>query len=397
MTVLSWLIGLLTAALAVTSLTLLAQVLAAGLRPAQYPVAPRPRDGKRTVVLIPAHNESAGIVDTLASVRAQLACDDRILVVADNCNDDTADQARRAGAQAIERHDTSQRGKGYALAFGVAHLADNPPDVVVIVDADCTLADQALGRLVDQCLSSGRPVQARYLMRYPPGAGGLAASIAEFAFLVKNWVRPLGSTRLGAGCPLFGSGMAFPWSLIAHAPLANGNIVEDMKLGVDMTLAGHPVQFCEQARVDSMFPASRQGQATQRTRWEHGHLHTLINEVPRLLARGLRQRDLASLGLGLDLAIAPLSLHIMLLIAGVAVSSLAWLGGGAAWPAQAAWLGLVATALAVASAWRRHARQLLPLSALAAVPAYMLRKLLVYGRFLVARQTTWVRSRRDRE
>jgi cellulose synthase/poly-beta-1,6-N-acetylglucosamine synthase-like glycosyltransferase len=88
-------------------------------------------------VLVPAHNEAAGIGATLRSIRAQLQHGDRVLVVADNCIDDTAAAASAAGAETIERHDPARRGKGYALDFGVRYLTLAPPEVVIIVDADC--------------------------------------------------------------------------------------------------------------------------------------------------------------------------------------------------------------------------------------------------------------------
>lgn len=403
--VLALLCGLGATLLAIPALVLLAEVLLArhDARADGLPGDPGGTDGAATghgrprlAVLVPAHDEAAGIAGTLDSIRRQLAPGDRVLVVADNCRDDTAARARAAGAQVTERFDDVRRGKGFALAHGVAHLAADAPEVVVIVDADCTLGERALDRLARLCAATGRPVQARYLMRYPPGVGGLSARIAEFAFRMKNRVRPLGAARLGAPCPLFGSGMAFPWPLIANAPLANGNIVEDMKLGVDLALAGHGALYCDAASVDSFFPATTDGQASQRTRWEHGHLQTLRTEVPRLAVRGLAG-DGRCLAMALDLAVPPLSLLVMLQAAALAFALAAWLAGGGAWPAAIALAGCVACATAVLLAWRRFARDVLPLAQLAGVPAYALRKLGLYRRFAVNRQTTWVRSRRDQE
>jgi cellulose synthase/poly-beta-1,6-N-acetylglucosamine synthase-like glycosyltransferase len=99
----------------------------AGLLP-----SPRPR----LAVLMPAHNESAGIVPAIEAVNEQLQPGDRLLVVADNCSDDTARVAAAAGAQVAERTDPQCRGKGYALDFGVRRLEADPPEVVVIIDAD---------------------------------------------------------------------------------------------------------------------------------------------------------------------------------------------------------------------------------------------------------------------
>src|SRR5262249_28274109 len=147
----------------------------------------------------------------------QLAPGDRVLVVADNCADDTAAVAAAAGAEVVQRRDPMCRGKGYALDFGVRHLAQDPPDVVIVVDADCAVAPGALARLASECSAGGRPVQALYLMHAPPGAG-LRTRIAAFAWIVKNKVRPLGGQRAGWPCLLMGTGMAFGWMQLAGAP-----------------------------------------------------------------------------------------------------------------------------------------------------------------------------------
>ena len=65
-------------------------------------------------VLVPAHNESGKILPTLADIRAQLAAGDRLLVVADNCDDDTAPVAR-SPAQKSSIARPYRVGKGYAL------------------------------------------------------------------------------------------------------------------------------------------------------------------------------------------------------------------------------------------------------------------------------------------
>src|SRR5262252_6431115 len=106
--------------LLVPSMVLLAEVCAA--RHARgavgAPSVPRPA----LAVLIPAHDEAGGIAATIRAVIAQLRPCDRLLVVADNCSDDTASVAMSLGAEVIERRDPSLRGKGYALDHGVRHL-----------------------------------------------------------------------------------------------------------------------------------------------------------------------------------------------------------------------------------------------------------------------------------
>jgi glycosyltransferase involved in cell wall biosynthesis len=145
----------------------------------------------RTTVLIPAHDEGGGILPTLTDVRAQLGPHDNVLVVADNCTDDTAEIVEAAGVEVAIRVDPTRRGKGYALEFGVRHLAINPPDVVVILDADCRLGEDALRHLSARAMQKGCPVQSLYLMLAPENARS-GQGVNLFAWRVKNWIRPLG-------------------------------------------------------------------------------------------------------------------------------------------------------------------------------------------------------------
>src|SRR5262249_4132841 len=159
---------------------------------------------------------------------------DRLVVVADNCTDDTATIAAAAGAEVVERRDPLRVGKGFALDAGVRHLGASPPNVVIIIDADCHLSAGTIGQPATACIASRRPVPALYLMTSPDRAS-LNYSVAEFAWLLKNWIRPLGLARLGLPCQLMGTGMAFPWAVIRDANLATGHIVEDMRLGLELS------------------------------------------------------------------------------------------------------------------------------------------------------------------
>jgi len=215
-------------------LVLVAQAIAAATRartpaePPQWSMAPRPR----VAVLMPAHDEAAVIAGTLERIVSELGPRDHVLVVADNCSDDTAAVAAMAGATVVERRCLEQRGKSFALEFGIRHLAADPPDVVIVIDADCIVEPGAIDRLAAECAALERPVQALYLMSAARGAG-VGGQVAAFAWVVKNWVRPLGMRNLGLSCQLMGSGTEFPWKSIAGFPVANTEMAEDYKFGID--------------------------------------------------------------------------------------------------------------------------------------------------------------------
>lgn len=362
--------------------------------PSALPAAAVPRARPRIAVLVPAHDEADGIAATLDSVRRQLAPGDRLLVVADNCSDLTAEVARAAGAEAVERRDPARRGKSYALEFGVAHLAADPPQVVIVVDADCQLGPGALGALAHAAAAGERPAQAAYLMHAQDGAHP-GKQVAQFAWAVKNLLRPLGWQRLGMGCQLTGSGMAFPWALLREAPLANGHIAEDLQLGLDFASAGKAPVFCREAVVTSVFAENVQGERAQRTRWEHGHLALIGSHGIALLVRALQRRDARLAALALDLCVPPLSLLMLLGLTSGGAGLLGWgATGHGAWLAGC--LPPLLLAGAVALAWCKAGRQALPPRQLPHVLWYMLAKVPLYLRFLVRRQVAWVGATRDR-
>src|SRR5262249_21997555 len=121
--------GMTTAALAVLVVLGIALVIPAAVLYAECVAALLPdrtpgraetnRTAESIVVLIPAHDEAKVLSRTLAGVLPELAAGDRVLVVADNCTDDTAAIARAAGAEVLERDDPRHRGKGFALDAGI--------------------------------------------------------------------------------------------------------------------------------------------------------------------------------------------------------------------------------------------------------------------------------------
>ena len=348
----------------------------------------------KVAVLVPAHNEEMVIRSTLVRLSNRLKKQDRLVVVADNCSDATAEIARAAGAIVIERQDLTRVGKGYALDYGLHFIETDPPDVVVIVDADCQVEPKAVETLAQRALAAGRPMQATYLMEKPYDPTPKHA-ISAFAFKVKNLVRPSGLVNLGLPCLLTGTGMAFPWSIICSVDLANGHIVEDMKLGLDLTIAGYAPVFCPDVNVMGRLPQHDRAAETQRTRWEHGHLQSILTYVPVLLKAALHKRRFDLLALALDLCVPPLSLLVVLWIV-FSLSSLLAVYLGASWM-PAGFLAIAGLVLisAIFVAWAKFGRADLPLRELLAIPFYILWKVPLYFKFLVRPQKAWVRTERD--
>lgn len=373
---------------------LLMQTVAACMR-TRFRTVARSTDARpRVAVLIPAHNEVAGVAATLATIGPQLMPGDRLIVIADNCTDETVRAASIEGVEVIERQDTVLRGKGYALDYGLRYLEGDPPEVVMMFDADCVVGAGCVATLAIEALASRRPIQALYLIR--AAHHGVLARLSEFAYRLRNWVRPIGMLRFDLPCQLMGSGMAFHWSLLPDVSFASGHLTEDLQLGLAFARLGKFPRFCPAATVDSLFVIDAASATVQRTRWEHGHLGTIVTEWPGLAWMSLRRLDVRLALMAWDLAIPPLALFSTILLIAVSLSTLLALFDVARWPLALVLLALVMLLFTIVLAQRRFARDLIRLREIfLAVPLYLIRKAPVYLRFMFQRQVEWIRTKRD--
>lgn len=386
--VLAWLFALPP----LVSLTIFTLEALAGLKP--LPPLPGGREMPRLAILIPAHNEETAISLTVELLLREAPAGTRIVVVADNCTDATVARATEAGADVAERTDPFHRGKGFALAYGRDRLAVDPPEVVVIIDADCAFVSGGLAALA-RAAAAGTPAQAVNLLT-PDRTVPPLVQISSFALLVKNLIRGRATSRIGGVALLTGTGMAFPWAVFAKAPLATGDLVEDLGLGLTLVREGLRPRLVEQAQVRSR-PAPQQDALTQRKRWEHGFLATALRTAPLLIIEGVKRRSRAELALGAHLLVPPLAL--LFALSGLSFTAVAGLGlvTGDWFPAIALLAAILAAGGATLLAWLREGRAWLKPAALLSAPVYVLWKLPLYARFLIAPETRWVRTRRDGE
>lgn len=345
-----------------------------------------------TRILIPAHDEELGIGEMLTRLLAELPPGMTPLVVADNCSDRTAEIVRGLGVEAIERHDASLRGKGYALAFGRDHLRGDPPECVIVFDADCAARRADLARLAAAAYGEGSAFQATYLLEPDPAAPPMV-QVSSFAMAVKNVLRQQGLSRLGAPVLLTGTGMAFPWRLFEPLPLASGSLAEDLELGIALTEAGHPPRFLPEAEVWSR-ATNASATLVQRSRWEGGFVAMARRHALPLIARGIRKGRWGRLWLGLHLATPPAALLVLINLFVLAAIAILTLAGASPFPLLVLLTLNVVAAVALASAWRSIGRPYLTAAAAARLPLYALWKIPIYLKLLRGGEKQWVRTER---
>lgn len=260
---------------------------------------------RRIAVLVPAHNESLLIEETVAAILEQDYPREHfsLTVIADNCNDDTATKARTAGANVIERHEDP--GKGQALNCALEQLLQQPWDAFLIVDADSLLHKQGLAA-IDQAMTNGAPVvQLRYGIRNAEAS--IRARSAELGLASFNGIRPAGRTALGMSSSIFGNGFCISREALEQVPYMAHSIVEDLEYHILLLKGGFRVHFSDAACVYAQMPTGAEDSQPQRVRWERGRIAMIQQYASGLWRQMLRGNKLAAEGF-VDVIMPPSSL-----------------------------------------------------------------------------------------
>lgn len=368
---------LLLAALAVPALASCGYLFALTLLSARLPLPPRSLRRLRFDVVVPAHDEEAGIGRALASLR-RLDWPPgrfRVVVVADNCDDATAAVARAAGTRVLERRDAALRGKGYALKLAFDYSRDARwADAVVVVDADAEVSANLLEACATRIEAGAGAVQAHYGVLNPAESWRTRLiAVAHGAF---HGVRSRARERLGLSCGVRGNGWCVTHRALREAPYRAFSLTEDLEYGIALGLAGHRVHYAHEASADAEMASGEKIAQRQRQRWEDGRFDLVRSQAVPLLRAAMRTRRALCLDLALDLLVLPLSyvaLNVAVLLVAAAVAAWwdpslrAWL-----WPAALSALFLAAYVL---RGWQLSGRGAAGLLDLLRAPWYVLWKM----------------------
>jgi 1,2-diacylglycerol 3-beta-glucosyltransferase len=346
-------------------------------------------------VVVPAHDEESAIGAAVASLsQVDWPADRfRVLVVADNCADATAERARTAGAVVLERSDLMRRGKGYALEAAFQSSRDQGwATAVVVVDADSVVSPGLLEAFATRIERGAGAVQAHYAVLNAQASWRtrlMAIALASF-----HRVRSRARERLRWSCGLRGNGWCVTHEVLLQVPYRAFSLAEDLEFGIELGIAGQRVHYADEAYVAAEMVSGAEAAASQRQRWEHGRLHLLRSKTAMLLqAAGHADRRFC-LDLVVDLLVPPLS------YVALAASALVIIGAlGSSWlPFQnvLVWSGFacaLAVVLYVLRGWQLSGVGLRGLLDLGRAPVFVLWKTLLMLRPHSA--TRWIRTKRE--
>jgi cellulose synthase/poly-beta-1,6-N-acetylglucosamine synthase-like glycosyltransferase len=265
----------------------------------------------------------------------------RVIVVADNCTDATAERAAAAGATVLVRHDPERRGKGYALEHAFRYcLADPKTEAVVVVDADTIVTPNLLDAFSARTGAGAEVVQANYAIL--DGQASWRARLMRIGFATFILLRSLGRERLGLSAGLRGNGMCFTRNALREVPYDAFSNVEDIEYAIRLGMRGIRVHFASEAQVFSAAPSLESASRTQRSRWEGGRRAMARLHGRSLLVGALKGRNAVLLDLALDLLVPPMSVLASLSLGG-SVAAVAICAASGRFTASAiVWLGCLA-------------------------------------------------------
>jgi cellulose synthase/poly-beta-1,6-N-acetylglucosamine synthase-like glycosyltransferase len=269
----------------------------------------------RLAVVVPAHNEQAVIGRTVGHLLAQRYPRTQydVHVVADHCEDDTANVARLAGAEVHVRTDTPCGRKGYALAWGLQRLLADPRDydAFVIFDADSRPDPDCLAEL-QQALAKGvHSVQGRHVIANPDAS--LFAALADADMRLNNRIRNQAKTNLRLSARLMGDAMCFQRDVLTQHPwVGAGSLTEDREYGIYLVTQGEHIAFAVNAVSFGQSTTSWQSATPQRMRWYGGAFALQKRYVAPLTARCIGWLDADAFDKLLELLLPPFSMMAVL-------------------------------------------------------------------------------------
>ncbi len=267
------------------------------------PLFQKKRSHKPTVihkigVLISARNEEAVLPYLLDSLAKQDYPADmfRVFVVADNCDDKTAEVARAGGAVVFERKNLRRIGKGYALNYLIGEIGRNykndPCDAYIVCDADNVLEPNYISEL-NKVYCDGYPIVAGMRNAKNFYSGWISSGYAIY-FMYRSQF--LNRSRMQCKTQAFVSGTGF---LLDRRLLESVggwqffSMSEDTEFTAEFLVKGVKIGYAENAILYDEQPTTFRQMWRQRCRWMKGRLQTFKRYFMRLLRPNKKTRRFA--------------------------------------------------------------------------------------------------------
>lgn len=254
-------------------------------------------------ILIAAHNEEKVIASAVRSLKEIDYPKDMydIYVIADNCDDATAEVAREAGAQVHERFDAVKRGKGHSLEWMFDRLLamDIEYDAVCILDAD-NLVSKNFFLEMNKRLCQGHKVIQGYLDSKNPEDSWISANYS-IAYWISNRLFQLPRYYLGLNCALGGTGFVMRMDVLKEIGWGATCLTEDLEFSLKLIQRNMRVAWSHEAVVYDEKPLRLMQSCRQRKRWMQGHCDCASRYLKTMIKKGIQEKNMVAIDAALYL------------------------------------------------------------------------------------------------
>lgn len=229
----------------------------------------------RFAVLVAARNESMVIADLIGSIKAQNYPQHLIdiYVIADNCTDDTAAIARRAGATVFTRFNTEKVGKGYALDYGLQAIWEEFPsknyEAYFVFDADNVL-DENYFREMNATFDSGAKASTSYRNSKNFDSNWISAGYGVWFLREAKFLNQARLT-LNTSSAVSGTGFFIAADILEKAGGWKWHLLtEDIEFSASSIIDGVRISYTPTAVLYDEQPTTFRDSWNQRFRWAKG-------------------------------------------------------------------------------------------------------------------------------
>lgn len=245
------------------------------------------------IAIIPAYKEQDSILRTIKSLRDQTRRPDEIIVLADNCTDETVILSLTAGVSVVESlgNNGGKAGALNALLAEILPILDHE-DCILVMDADTVLTEHFIESTVTTLFSESKKPIA--------GVGGIFLADDDEWNLVRQlqsneyvrYQRRL-SRRMGRALVLTGTGTVFKAGVLLEVQDARKSgrlpdlgqtqsvydtsaLTEDNELTLSVKELGYRVVSPKDCTVKTAMMPNLRSLFKQRRRWQRGALENLL-------------------------------------------------------------------------------------------------------------------------
>lgn len=242
------------------------------------------------MAVIPAHNEESVIRNLVDSLQEQDYPRELydIYVIADNCNDNTAQIAKDAGAIVLKRFDEEHKTKGFALNWFLQQKIEENADydAMCVFDAD-NIVDKNFLKNMNKKLCQGEEVVQGYRDIKNPTDSWISAGYAIFYWMMHRFYH-LARYNLGLSPLLNGTGFMVKFDLLKPDGWQTETLTEDIEFSLINIAAGRKLGWAVDAIVYDEQPTTFKASWSQRSRWSVGHLQCM-KRYTKDLANGVKE------------------------------------------------------------------------------------------------------------